>query len=167
MQGADLEQAAGGAQLGSQTQFAVFVLGAIGLFPVGLEQAGAGAVGAGIELHAEQAQRIDAHAHWAFGKAGFVTQQEALGPFLGLVLRGAVLAEIAVEVEVAHFQAGPGVLEEFGAGVGTGGQSDERKEGVRRERVGLFRGGHGAALSCCCDRSGADARNPPEAATND
>ncbi|MNZ32984.1 hypothetical protein D3C78_503220 [compost metagenome] len=114
-QGADLEHALGGAQLGGEAELAVFVLGAAG-FAVALEQAGAGAVGAGVELDAEQAEGIDAHPHGALGEAGLIAQEEALGPFLGLGLGGIVLAEVAIEVEVAQFQAGLAVLDELGLG---------------------------------------------------
>ncbi|MNO93194.1 hypothetical protein D3C76_847910 [compost metagenome] len=113
-QGADLQHAAGGAQLGGQAQFAVVVGGAIDLLAVARQQAGAGAVGAGVELDAEQAEGVDAKADGACGVTGFVAQQEALGPFLLLGLGGAVLAEVAIEVEVAQFEAGLAVHEKVG-----------------------------------------------------
>ncbi|MNN45362.1 hypothetical protein D3C81_1596930 [compost metagenome] len=67
LQRAEFESALGGAQLGSKSSFAVLVLGPSWGFTITLEDAGADPVRAGIELDAEQAYRIDAHADRAVG----------------------------------------------------------------------------------------------------
>ncbi|MNE29098.1 hypothetical protein D3C80_1225670 [compost metagenome] len=113
-QGAELEHAVGRFELGRQAQFAILVLGAPGRLAVALEQAGASAIGAGIELDAELAEGIDTDADHAVGITGFVAQQESLGPFFLLGLGGISLAEVAVEVEIAHLQPGRAVFQEVG-----------------------------------------------------
>ncbi|MCY1298109.1 hypothetical protein D9M70_475800 [compost metagenome] len=126
-QGAGLEGALRSPQLGGQAQLAVFVLGAIGLLAVGLQQASAGAVGAGVQLDPEQAEGVHTHADCAVGVAGLVAQQEALGPLLRLALGGAVLAEVAVEVEVAQFQVGLAVGEEVGEDLGGEAEAEAQR----------------------------------------
>ena len=125
-QGADLQGALRRPQLGGDPCLAIVVLGAAGL-AVALEQAGAAAVGAGIELHPEQADGVDAETDGALGVTGLVAQEEALGPFLGLGLAGAFLAEITVEVEVAEFDAGLAVLDELGMGQGWDGNAGTQR----------------------------------------
>ncbi|MNP65028.1 hypothetical protein D3C76_1605860 [compost metagenome] len=66
-----------------------------------LEHAGAGAIRAGVEFDAYQADRIETDPDQPLGKAGFVAQQEALGPFLLFRLRRVGLTIVTVEVEVA------------------------------------------------------------------
>ena len=83
-----------------------------------LEQAGTGAIGAGVEFDAEQADGIETDADQTFGEAGFVAQQETLGPFLLFGLRGVVLAIVTVEVEVAQLEAGLAVLDKVSSGGG-------------------------------------------------
>uniref|UniRef100_A0A1I8ALT3 Secreted protein n=1 Tax=Steinernema glaseri TaxID=37863 RepID=A0A1I8ALT3_9BILA len=110
-QGADLQHAVTGAHLGGQAQLAVFALGTARCLAVTLQQAATTAFGAGIELEPEQADGVHPNAQGALGKAGLVAQHKALGPFLGLGLRGLVLAKVAVEVEVAQFHAGLAVID--------------------------------------------------------
>jgi len=77
-----------------------------------------------------------------FGVAGFEAQQEALGPFLGLGLWSAVLAEVAVEVEVAQFQRAFAVLDELRLGEPRKGESAQRGQGHGT-------GERGAVHYCC------------------
>ncbi|MNX85723.1 hypothetical protein D3C86_1175740 [compost metagenome] len=129
-QGAELEHAVGRFELGRQAQFAILVLGAFGRLVIALEQAGAGAIGTGIELDAELAKSVDTDADHAVGIAGFVAQKETLGPFFLLGLGGIGLAEVAVEVEVARFQPGRAVCEEVGVSLcGEAGAGQEQGEG--------------------------------------
>ncbi|MNY54656.1 hypothetical protein D3C86_1905520 [compost metagenome] len=98
---------------------------------MGRQQAGAGAVGAGIELDAEHAQGIDAKTDHALGVARFQVEHEALGPFVALgLLRTGAIAKVAVEVHVAGFEGGAAVFEKSGLGerrkTGKGGGAGER-----------------------------------------
>ncbi|MCY1451801.1 hypothetical protein D9M71_686860 [compost metagenome] len=82
---------------------------------MGRQQAGVGAVGAGVELDAKHAQRVQAKAHGAIGVARLEIEDEALGPFIALgLLRAGAVAEVAVEVHVAGFEGGRAVFEEGG-----------------------------------------------------
>ncbi|MNE64514.1 hypothetical protein D3C80_1599310 [compost metagenome] len=116
-QGAELEHAVGRFELGRQAQFAILVLGALGRLVVALEQAGTGAIGTGVELDAELAEGVDTDANHAVGIAGFVAQQETLGPLVLFGLGGVCLAEVAVEVKVAQLHFGRAVCEEVGVGL--------------------------------------------------
>ncbi|MCY1491845.1 hypothetical protein D9M68_256430 [compost metagenome] len=128
-QGADLQGALRRAQLGGQAEFAVFVVGGLTGLRVTLEQAGAGAIRAGVELETEQADGVHADADGALGVAGLQAQQETLRPLFLFGLRGAFLAEIAVEVEVAQLQAAFAVLDELRLSQTWNGQSAERGQG--------------------------------------
>jgi hypothetical protein len=114
VQRADLEQAVGDPRLGGQAELGVVILGAAG-GAVGRQQPGSSAAAAGVELEAEQADGVDAEADGAFAEAGLQAQEEALRPFVGVVARAA-LAEVAIEVEVAQFEAGVAVLDQVGLG---------------------------------------------------
>lgn len=137
----------GGGQfgLGRHTGGAVVVLGTVGGVAVALQDAGADAVGAGVELHAEQADGVHTEADRAFGVAGFHFQHEALGPFFGLGLTVAG-AEVAVHVEVAQVDAGLAVFDEGGAGRVGGDHYDAAAENVTE---GFVVQSHGIS-SCCC-----------------
>ncbi|MNN17828.1 hypothetical protein D3C81_1310240 [compost metagenome] len=91
---------------------------------------GSVAVTAAVQAHAEQADGIHAEADGAFGEAGLVVEDEALAPLLG---GGAVLiADVAVDVEVAQGEVGLAVFEEGGlgrAGQGGGQGGGEHGEG--------------------------------------
>jgi hypothetical protein len=107
----------GDLHLAGQAELGIFVGGLAVI--VGRQQAGAGAVGAGVELDAEHAQRIQAKAHGAVGVAGLEVEHEALGPFVALgLLRAGAVAEVAVEVHVAGFEGGRAVFEEGGLAQG-------------------------------------------------
>ncbi|MDT4841879.1 hypothetical protein FQZ97_757550 [compost metagenome] len=143
LQGAELEGALRGAQLGGQALLGVFVLGAIGCFAVGFEQAGAGAVRAGVELQTEQADGVHADTDGAFGITGLQAQDKALGPFLGFVAGGCGVAEIAVEVEIASIQAGLAVVDKGRAG----GRAQADGDTGGEQLAGRFTVvGHGAVL---------------------
>ncbi|MNO83820.1 hypothetical protein D3C76_751440 [compost metagenome] len=90
------------------------------------EQAGTGAIGAGVEFYAEQADGVETDADQTFGKARLIAQQQALGPFLLFRLGCVGLTIIPVEVKVAQFQAGFAVCEE--ACVDLGGQAAAGQE---------------------------------------
>ncbi|MNP11364.1 hypothetical protein D3C76_1035470 [compost metagenome] len=94
---------------------------------MGRQQAGAGAVRAGIQLEAEHAQRVEADADGAGGVAGLEVEDEALCPFLALGLAGAV-AEVAVEIDVLGLQGGAAVFDEAG-GLGERGEAGEGRGG--------------------------------------
>ncbi|MNP07554.1 hypothetical protein D3C76_995810 [compost metagenome] len=114
-QGAYFQHALRDAQFAGDAEVAKAVLSAAGL-AVAKQQTGAAAVGAGVELQAQAGQRIHAHADEAVGEAGFVFEDEALGPLflLGLARHRVVgLAEVAVVVVVAQLDAGLAVLEEL------------------------------------------------------
>ncbi len=145
LQGADVQGGGGQFGLGRHTGGAVVVLGTVGGVAVALQDAGADAVGAGVELHAEQADGVHAEADRAVGVAGFHFQHEALGPFLGLGLAGAG-TEITVHVEVAQVDAGLAVFDEGGAG-GMGG--DHYGAAAEDVAEGFVVQSHGIS-SCCC-----------------
>lgn len=145
LQGAEVQGGGRQPRLGRQPGRAVVVLGTVGRLAVALQKAGADAVGAGVELHAEQADGVEPEAERAFGVARFHFQHEALRPFLGLGLAVAG-AKIAVHVEVAQIDAGLAVLDEGGAGRAGDGQG----EGAGEQRAdGSMVQSHGVS-SCCC-----------------
>lgn len=113
-------------QSGGQAQLTVFVLGMA--FSVCLEQAGAGPVGAGIELDAEQANGVESETYATLRVAGLPVYPYALGPLVGLALCCAGLAEIAIEIEVTQFQSGLAVFQKAGAG-GNGQQAAKSDQG--------------------------------------
>ncbi|MNN38938.1 hypothetical protein D3C81_1529580 [compost metagenome] len=119
-QGAVLEFAGRHLDLGRQAQAAEFVGGTA--IVVHRQQAGAGTVGAGVELEAEHAQGVQAETDRAWRVAGAQVEQEALGPLLALGLAGTV-AEVAVEVVVLQCQVGLAVFDEALGTDGAGGQA--------------------------------------------
>src|SRR5690554_8140597 len=102
-------------QAGGQAQLAVLVHGTA-VAGAALENAGAAALGAGVQLDAEQADGIHTQAKAAGCVAGVPFGAHALGPFVGLALGCRRVAEVAVEVQVAQAEAGSSVLEELGLG---------------------------------------------------
>ncbi len=77
-QRADFQFGGGDLHFAGQAQLGILVGGAA--IVVGGQQASAGAVGAGVELDAEHAQRIHAKADGAIGVARLQVEHEALGP---------------------------------------------------------------------------------------
>ena len=146
-QRADFQFGGGDLHFAGQAQLGILVGGAA--IVVGGQQAGAGAVGAGVELDAEHAQRIHAKADGAVGVARLQVEHEALGPFVALGLLGAgAVAKVAVEVHVAGFQGRAAVFEEGGLGkrrkAGKGGGAGKGGLGQagkthRRASLGLCR----------------------------
>ncbi len=125
---------------------------------MGGQQAGAGAVGAGIKLDPEHAQGIHAKADGAVGVARLQVEHEALGPFVALgLLRAGAVAKVAVEVHVAGFQGRATVFEEGslakrrkagkGSGTGKGGVGPAGNTN-RRASLGLCRQHRGALRYC-------------------
>ena len=144
-QGADLQFGLGNLHLTGQAEFGILI-GGFAII-VCRQQAGVGAVGAGIELDAEHAQCIQAKAYGAIGVAGLEVEDEALGPLVALgLLRAGAVAEVAVEVHVAGFEGCRAVFEEGGLahrgdtgkrkGAGDGGGACGKGTG-RRERLRL------------------------------
>ena len=158
----DFQLGGGDFYFAGQAQLGVFVGGAAVI--MGRQQSGAGAVGAGVELDPEHAQRIHAKAHGAIGVTRLQVEHKALGPLvaLGLLGTGAV-AKVAIEVHVAGFQGRAAVFEEGGlaerreagkgGGAGKGGLGQAGKTN-RRTSLGLCRQ-HGDALRYCfyCDEN--------------
>ncbi|MNZ69519.1 hypothetical protein D3C78_878210 [compost metagenome] len=96
---------------------------------MGRQQAGAGAVGAGVEFDTEHPQGVETKANRAVGVAGLEVEHEALGPLVTFGLLGArAIAKVAVEVHVAGFEGRFAVIEksslaqrrDAGKGEGTG-----------------------------------------------
>ncbi|GLF23757.1 hypothetical protein VNPA131463_45920 [Pseudomonas aeruginosa] len=133
----------------------------------GRQQAAVAVRGAGVELDPEHRQGIHAEAQRALGIARAQVEDEALRGFLALggALRvgRAAVAEVAVEVDGARFQARAAVLEEGGRGrgdesaaQGEGAQAakgtgrtcgDSRQRGVKkRAKVSQMAGGVFATL---------------------
>lgn len=127
---------------------------------VGRQQLGAGRSLAAIQLQAVQAEDIEAEADAALGEAGAGVEDEALRPFLGLVLAG-VADEVAVQVEVARGEADLGVFEETSLGVDR--QAGAEAEG-RAERADEARVRHGNVPSFLFSGQGS-ARRAPGAGT--
>ena len=145
-QGAGLEHAVGQLDLGGDAEVAVAVLG-FAAFTVALQQAGAAGAAAGVELQAESTDGIHAEADGALGVTGFVAQQKALRPFLGLGLAFAatLLAEIAVHVEIAQLHAGLAVFDE-------GGLANGRQSEAGAQRGEGHAAGKGGLAHCYCPR---------------
>jgi hypothetical protein len=102
---------AGDLDLGGQAQAAELVRGAAVVLD--RQQVGAGAASAGVELDAEHAQGVEAKADSPFGVAGLDVEEETLAPFFALVLASA-FAEIPVQVDIGHGQAGFAVVDKRG-----------------------------------------------------
>ncbi|MNZ74955.1 hypothetical protein D3C78_934210 [compost metagenome] len=112
-QGTDLQFGLGEFHLAGQAELGILVGGAA--IVVGRQQAGAGAVGAGVELDTEHPQGIEAKAYGTVGVARLEVEHEALGPFVTLGLLGAgAVAKVAIEVHVTGFEARLAVIEEGG-----------------------------------------------------
>ncbi|MNV76076.1 hypothetical protein D3C71_1694080 [compost metagenome] len=82
------------------------------------QQPGATAVGTGVELDPQLPQRVETETEGAVGESGLDARSESLGPFFGFGLRRVVLTEVAVDVVVAHINAGLAVADEVGHGAG-------------------------------------------------
>ncbi|MNF52083.1 hypothetical protein D3C84_334230 [compost metagenome] len=146
-QAADLQFGGGDFHFAGQAEFRVLVSGTPVI--VDRQQTGTGAVGAGIELDPEHAQRIDTKPHGAIGVARLEIEHEALGPLVTFGLLGAgSAAKVAVEVHVAGFQGRAAVFEEgsladrrkAGNGGGTGqGGGTKAGEASRRRSLRLCR----------------------------
>ena len=92
---------------------------------MGRQQAGTGAVRAGVELDAEHRLGVEAKADSAIGITGLEIKNETLTPFFTLGLAGA-FAEVAVEVDVAGAQLGAAV---FGETACLGQRSEQQAGG--------------------------------------
>ena len=78
---------------------------------VGWQQAGTGAVGAGIQLHAEHGFGIQTKANGASGKAGLQVNNETLRPLFPLGLASA-FTKVAIEIDIAGAELGAAVFDE-------------------------------------------------------
>ncbi|MNF53703.1 hypothetical protein D3C84_351030 [compost metagenome] len=124
LQGAQAQGAFRGAQLGGQAQLAVVVHWL--LRPrAERQQAGAAAVAAGIQLHAQLAQSIQAEANASLGEAGLEAGDETLAPFGGLGLGRPFLAEVAVDVDIAQLEAGLAIRDQVGGGIAAADQGQQ------------------------------------------
>ncbi|MDT4852128.1 hypothetical protein FQZ97_863480 [compost metagenome] len=121
LQRTDLEHALASLGLGGQAEAAGVVLGTFGRL-VRYQQAAAGGTVARIQLETESGQRVDAKTHGTLGVARLEAQQEALRPLFLFGLAG-VFTQITIEIEVACFDAGLAVLDEFGVGDVAQGQA--------------------------------------------
>ncbi|MNT32998.1 hypothetical protein D3C72_1689070 [compost metagenome] len=61
-------------------------------------------VGAGVQLHAQHGQRIQAKANRARGVTGARVKGKALGPLLALVLPGTI-AKITIDVKICSLES--------------------------------------------------------------
>ncbi len=84
-------------------------------------QTAASAAGAAIELHPQKTERVNTKTNGALGIARLNAQQETLSPSFGLRLAAsgrcgvsALVAIVAVKIEVTQFQASLGVFDEGG-----------------------------------------------------
>ena len=116
---ANAQGAVGDLDLGGYSQVRVVVLRTTRA--VGNQQTATSGTVTGIQLEAEHADRIGTEAYGTFGETGVHAQNETLGPLvlLGLGLGRSftvALTEIAVEVEVARFQADLGIADQIGEG---------------------------------------------------
>ncbi|MNF94266.1 hypothetical protein D3C84_769710 [compost metagenome] len=118
LQGAQLQFSLGDLGFGSQAQAGEV----INRFAVGLARENSTAVGVvgstvgaatRIQLHAQQADRINTEANRALGVTGGETQIEALAPFFVFVRTGTVTV-VGVDVEVAQPQRCLAVFDETG-----------------------------------------------------
>ncbi|EYT97934.1 hypothetical protein PA99_5000 [Pseudomonas aeruginosa PA99] len=140
------------AHLAGNAGLGVLVDRATRIVAAGRQQAAVAVRGAGVELDPEHRQGIHAEAQRALGIARAQVEDEALRGFLALggALRvgRAAVAEVAVEVDGARFQARAAVLEEGGRG--RGDESAAQGEGAQAAkgagRTGGKRGGHAVTL---------------------
>ncbi len=120
------------AHLAGYAGLGVLVDRATRIVAAGRQQAAVAVRGAGVELDPEHRQGIHAEAQRALGIARAQVEDEALRGFLALeALWGgrAAVAEVAVEVDGARFQARAAVLEEGGRG--RGDESAAQGEGAQ------------------------------------
>ncbi|MCY1533483.1 hypothetical protein D9M68_688120 [compost metagenome] len=119
-----LEHGTGEACLGGHAQAGKFVRGPAVI--VQGQQSGTGPAGAGIQLHTQESQGVQAETETAWGVAGLHIQQETLGPFFllrlcvgsGLGGHARLVLEVIVEVDVAQLQVGFAVFDEAGGPCG-------------------------------------------------
>ncbi len=120
-------------EFGGQPQLAVFVHRAV-FTGIALENTGAGAIRAGVQLDAQQADGVQTEAQTTFGVTGLPIGAHALGPFIGLALGCIALAKVAVEVEIAQLDAALGVINK-----GSAGRSRHQGgKGGQHKGLGLF-----------------------------
>ncbi|MNN08868.1 hypothetical protein D3C81_1217350 [compost metagenome] len=67
-----------------------------------------------VQANAEHAHRIDADAHWPFGKTGAVVEHEPLAPLLGVVRVSGAVAVVRLAEEVAQQQRRVSVVDKTG-----------------------------------------------------